>query len=416
MSQGYSHIVIGAGAIGSAAAYWLSRAGAERVLVLEQFDLINTLGSSGDHSRIIRRAYHHPAYTRLTDAMYAAWAHVEQRSGVAIYTKTGGIDLARVGSAAAAEIDEYRDAMDAASIAYDRLSIDDIRERYPQWQVPDDTIGLFQADGGILDIRRSVSAHTALALADGGEFRPRTKVTGVRIHERGVTVMTRDGSFDADNLLVAAASWLGDLMPDLGLRFALTLSQEQVCYFTAPNLADFTPDRFPIWLHHGEYVHYGFPVYGEAAIKIARDMRGHFISSAERVFEGDAEEPLHLQRFLAEYLPGASGPLLASKTCVYDMPADRDFVLDTLPGHPHVAVFNGAGHAGKFASLIGSILADLLTSGRTEHDISAFSLTRPAIVDPAFIPTFRLGGAEKQTSVGATGLTTAHPGLHRPRP
>ena len=30
-----------------------------------------------------------------------------------------------------------------------------------------------------------------------------------------------------------------------------------------------------------------------------------------------------------------------------DAQADRDFVLDVLPDHPHVAVFNGAGHAGK---------------------------------------------------------------------
>ena len=94
MTRGYSHIVIGAGAIGSAAAYWLSETGAERVLVLEQFDLGHSLGSSGDHSRIIRRAYHRDDYTRLTDAMFDAWAHVEERSGLKIYTKTGGIDLA----------------------------------------------------------------------------------------------------------------------------------------------------------------------------------------------------------------------------------------------------------------------------------------------------------------------------------
>ena len=182
-------------------------------------------------------------------------------------------------------------------------------------------------------------------------------------------------------------------MPDLGLSFPLTLSQEQVGYFSAPKLSDFTPDRFPIWIHHADEVHYGFPVYGEAAVKIARDMRGHFISSADRVFEGDAEEARVLHAFLSEYLPGAAGPLLASKTCVYDMPADRDFVLDTVPGHPHVAVFNGAGHAGKFASLVGRILADLLTTGSTTHDITPFRLTRPAIVDPDFVPVFRLGSS-----------------------
>jgi sarcosine oxidase len=77
------------------------------------------------------------------------------------------------------------------------------------------------------------------------------------------------------------------------------------------------------------------------------------------------------------------------------MPADREFVLDTIPGHPHVAVFNGAGHAGKFAGLVGQVMADLLTQGATPHDVSAFSLTRPAIVDPNFTPTFRLGSADE---------------------
>lgn len=391
MTEGYSHIVIGAGAVGSAAAYWLSQSGAERVLVLEQFDLVNMLGSSGDHSRIIRRAYHRDDYTKLTDGMFAAWAHVEERSGLTLYTRTGGIDLASAGGSGAAEIDEYRQAMDAAAVDYDDLSVDDIREHYPQWRVPDDTVGLFQADGGILDIRRSVSAHTALALVAGVEFRARTRVTGVHIRDRGVTVTTPDATFDADHLVVAAASWLGELMPDLGLDFTLTLSQEQVGYFVPLEAREFTPDRFPIWIHHGAEVHYGFPVYGEAAVKIARDMRGRFIASEDRVFEGDADEPLRLGAFLSNHLPRAAGPLLASKTCVYDMPADRDFVLDTTPGHPHVAVFNGAGHAGKFASLVGQILADLLTVGSTTHDISAFSLMRPAITDPDFVPAFRLG-------------------------
>ncbi|MDQ0726603.1 N-methyl-L-tryptophan oxidase [Microbacterium sp. W4I20] len=400
MTQGYSHIVIGAGAIGSAAAYWLARAGAERVLVLEQFELGHALGSSGDHSRIIRRAYHRDDYTKLTDAMFAAWAEVEERSGLKVYTQTGGVDLAVADSSGAAEIDDYRRAMDAVGIPYDELTIDDIRAQYPQWNVSDDTIGIHQADAGILDIRRSVSAHVSLAKAAGVEFRSGVVVTGVRVDDTGVTVSTSDESFDGAHLVVAAGSWLGDLMPDLGLSFALTLSQEQVGYFSSPHLSDFTPDRFPIWIHHSDEVHYGFPVYGEAAIKLARDMRGHFISPSERSFVPDDDEPERLRAFLRTHLPGADGPLLLSKTCVYDMPADRDFVLDTVPGHPHVAVFNGAGHAGKFASLVGRILSDLLTVGRTEHDISAFSLTRPAIVDPDFVPLFRLGAGD-----GAVGAS-----------
>lgn len=248
MATGYSHIVIGAGAIGSAAAFWLSERGAERVLVLEQFDLVNALGSSGDHSRIIRHAYHRVEYTSLTHAMFVTWDQIERRSGMTIYTKTGGLDLAPAGTPGVAEIDGYKAAMDAAGIEYEDLTADDVRDRFPQWRISDDTVGLYQEAGGILDIRKSVSAHTSLALSNGVKFLSRTTVMGVSIHERHVTVTTDRGTFDADHLVVAAASWLGELMPDLGLNFTLTLSQEQVSYFTAPNLADYTPDRFPIWI------------------------------------------------------------------------------------------------------------------------------------------------------------------------
>nr|WP_195969212.1 N-methyl-L-tryptophan oxidase [Cellulomonas hominis] len=390
MARTYSHVVIGAGAVGSAAAYWLARAGAERVLVVEQFDLVNSLGSSGDHSRIIRRSYHRPEYVRLTDAMFAAWDRVEQESGLRVLTRTGGLDLAPPSPDGTDRLAVFRDAMAAGGARFEDLSTADLRARYPQWRVPDGTTALHQADAGLIDIRRSVSAHTSLALAAGVEFWPHTRVTGVDVRAGGVTVRTSAGDVDAGGLVVAAASWLGDLMPDLGLDFRLTLSEEQVDYVASSRLTDFTPERFPIWVWHGDEVMYGFPVYGEAGVKIARDMRGHFVTSEGRTHRPDPVTTERSREFLARHLPAAAGPALRSAVCVYDMPPDREFVLDTVPGHPHVAVFNGAGHGGKFASLVGSVLADLVTAGSTAHDIAAFALTRPAITDPGYAADFGL--------------------------
>jgi sarcosine oxidase len=93
-------------------------------------------------------------------------------------------------------------------------------------------------------------------------------------------------------------------------------------------------------------------------------------------------------RFLSRYLPGAVGPELHSKTCVYDLTADRNFILDTVPGHPRTGLFAGAGHAAKFAGLIGHILADLAVDGRTSYPIGAFSMDRPAIRDPDYPSDF----------------------------
>ncbi len=316
---GYSHIVIGAGAIGSAAAYRLSQQPDARVLVIEQFDLINTLGSSGDHSRIIRHSYHDSAYTRLTHTMFASWREIEERSGLEIYRKTGGLDVAVNEPEAHRELDGYRRTLDEEGIAYENLTADELRRRYPQWRVEDDMTGMYQEAGGLIDIRRSVSAHTALSLAAGVEFLSNTRVTGIDVRPSSVTVRTTAGEFEAGALVVAAASWLEDLMPDLGLEFVLTLSQEQVAYFASPRLQDFTPDRFPIWIFHGAETFYGFPVYGEAGVKIARDMRGALIRSDERVHHADDTESALLQEFLERYLPSAVGPVLtarpASMTC-----------------------------------------------------------------------------------------------------
>lgn len=140
---GYSHIVIGAGAIGSAAAYRLSAQGARKVLVVEQFDLINTLNSSGDHSRIIRRAYHHDAYVNLTSAMFSAWEEIEHLSGLTVYTRTGGLDMAPAEGRGAAELEAFKQPLRNAGIPFDELSAEDIRAEYPQWVISDDTVGFF---------------------------------------------------------------------------------------------------------------------------------------------------------------------------------------------------------------------------------------------------------------------------------
>ncbi|WP_193096214.1 N-methyl-L-tryptophan oxidase [Brevibacterium sp. FME17] len=398
MSNEYSHIVIGAGSVGSAAAYWLSQQGAERVLVLEQFDLLHQNGSFSDHSRIIRRVYPSTDYVRLTDAMFDAWSRIEAASGLPLYTRTGGLDLAEVGTTGYDYVRKSRTALDALGIPFEDLSAADIRQRFPQWRVSDDTEGIWQADSGILDIRRSVSAHISLARAAGVEFRAQSRVENIDLADDGVTVHAGGEEFRGDRMVVAAGSWLGPLMDDLGLSFNLTLSQEQVTYFSSETLSSFTPDRHPIWIHHAhDDVYYGFPVYGEAATKIARDMRSRFISSDDRVFVGDDAEGEILAKYLREHLPEAAGPALMHHTCVYDMPPDRGFILDTLPDHPHVAVFNGAGHAGKFASLMGQILADLQTSGSTPHPIAPFTLDRPAVSDPDYPTTFKLPDPESAT-------------------
>ncbi len=125
---------------------------------------------------------------------------------------------------------------------------------------------------------------------------------------------------------------------------------------------------------------YGFPVFGESeAVKITQDAGGKPVDADARRFEEDPEITARVSAFLERYLPGALGPVRLLKTCLYTLTPDRDFVIDTLPEHPNVSVAIGAGHAFKFASVIGRILSDLALAGTSPILSREFAIDRPIL-------------------------------------
>lgn len=139
---------------------------------------------------------------------------------------------------------------------------------------------------------------------------------------------------------------------------------------------------------HGEHNFYGFPVYGEVATKLGEHMGGPVVTAETRDFEPDPRRQQRYRQFADRHIPGFAGPELYTKTCLYTVPPDQNFVLDTLPTDPRVVVAVGAGHAYKFAALIGIILAELACDGAASHPVEEFALTRPAITDPGFAAAF----------------------------
>lgn len=391
MPETFEHVVIGAGALGSATAFRLAEAGSRSVLVLEQFRLAHGNGSQDDHSRIIRHAYHSEIYTPMTQATFDAWAEVEELTELSLVTTTGGLDFAVKGTAGEAELANYRDTL-APGVGYEMLDAGQIRVRYPQWRISEDTIAMYQENGGLLDIRRAGFAHRALARQRGVEFREETPALRLEPHDSHVVVHTKDEEIHAESVILCTASWAPDLLTPLGIDWNWTVSQEQVSYFASANVREFMPDGFPVWIWHGETLFYGFPVYGEVGVKVSRDVSGLWVTPQTRSFEPNPAETALFADFLQEHLPAAVGPELYSKTCLYDMAPDRDFILDKLPGQPRITVGFGGGHAAKFAALIGKILTQIAIEGKSTYPIAPFGADRPALTDPGFEPVFRLQG------------------------
>jgi monomeric sarcosine oxidase len=375
-------IVIGLGGIGSGAAYWLSRRLGDRVLGLEQFELGHVNGASQDHSRIIRLSYHRPDYVRLAKRAYATWAEVEAEAGVTVVTVTGGLDVAP--HDASIPLSDYTAAMDAEQVPYERLDGPEIQRRWPQWRLGDEHHGLYQAQSGLADPNRANAAHQRLARAHGATLLDRSPVTRLRDVAGEVEVTTMDGTTHrGGTVVIAADAWTNELLRDFDRRLPLTITKEQVTYFASPDPAAFGPDRFPIWIWMDEPCFYGFPTYGEAGPKAAQDVGGEETTPAERTFDRDDAAFRRLADFLARHLPDMLGPPIVTKTCLYTLTPDRDFVVDRLPDAPNVRVALGAAHGFKYASVLGRVLAELVVDGETPSagDLERFRIDRPILLE-----------------------------------
>jgi sarcosine oxidase len=374
-------IVVGLGGIGSAAAYWLSRRLGAGVLGLEQFELGHVNGASQDHSRIIRLSYHRPEYVRLARRAYAAWAELEAEAGVQVVTRTGGLDIGP--RDAAIPLSDYIDSMTAEGVPFEQLDAPEIMRRWPQWHLSDEHHGLFQAEGGLADPNRGNAAHQRLARDHGAILLDRTPVTRLRDTGGGdIEVTVANGAtYRAGRVIVAADAWTNDLLASFGRHLPLTITREQVTYFACPRPEDFAPDRFPVWIWMDEPCFYGFPTYGEPGPKAAQDVGGRPTTPAERTFEIDPDAHARVGAFVRERLPGAFGPDLYTKTCLYTLTPDRDFVVGRLPEAPGIMVALGAAHAFKYASVLGQILSELAVDGSTpsEGEIAGFAVDRPLL-------------------------------------
>jgi sarcosine oxidase len=377
MRRDYEYIVLGLGGLGSAAAYWLSRRDGTEVLGLEQFELGHLRGESEDHSRIIRLSYHTPGYVELAKRAYQSWRLVEAEAAASLIEITGGLDLGpRTG---AHPLDPYCQSLDAAQVPYQRLSADEIMGRWPQFRLTDDVHGIFQEQGGLLKASLANSAHRRLAREQGATLIDNAPVTEVRSNGGELDLRAGGTSYRCRRLIIAAGPWSNQTLRHFGFELPLKVTREQVTYFAAPDLDAFTPGRFPVWIWMDDPCFYGLPVFGEPGVKVGQDVGGKVTTADGRDFIPDPDYSDRVESFLNQRLPGALGPARLTRTCLYTLTPDRDFVIDAVPSLPNVSVAIGAGHAFKFASVIGRILAELAIDGRTPSDLSPFTIDRPVL-------------------------------------
>lgn len=380
MSERVDVVVVGLGALGSAACLEVARRG-QRVVGLERFELGHSRGASHDTSRILRHSYHTPAYVRLTQQAYVDWAQVEQDSGERLVTRVGGLDLFPPDPAISPV--EYVESLEAVGIDFEMLDVAEVARRWPQFRLPEGTRALHQADAAIVPAARGTRAMQDAARRLGADLRELTPVVDVADGGDRLEVTTPTGVLRCRRLVVCADAWANDVLTDLGVRVPLEVTLEQVTYFAPERPEDFAPGQMPLWIWMDDPSFYGFPTYGEPTVKAAQDCGGPRVDPDRRTSDPDPVMLARLAEHVHRMLPGA-GNAVRSLRCQYTLTPDRDFVISSVPGHESVVVGLGAAHGFKFAPTIGRLLADLALEGGTRMDVSPWRMDRPGLTDPAY--------------------------------
>ena len=369
-------VVCGLGAMGSAAAYHLARRG-KRVLGLERYAPGHDRGSSHGHTRIIRLGYfEHPAYVPLLRRELCAVARARDGFHRRLLQITG---IAEIGLPAGKLVPATLACAHLHALPHEVLDARALMRRFPAFELPADYIAVMQPDGGYLQVEPAIEAQLALAMAAGAELRSGVTIRAIEPRAGHVRVLTDHGVFDAGAAIVTVGPWTRSLLPEL--RAPLRVTREVTGWFEMTNTGSFAASELPVFIiesRHG--LHYGIPPQPDACtgLKVAKH---HHRDEAVDPDDYDRTVSVHdeklIRAVMADHMPAANGRMLAAGTCLYTMTPDGDFVIDALPGAANVIVASPcSGHGFKFSPVVGEILADLATAGKTSHDIARFRLAR----------------------------------------
>jgi sarcosine oxidase len=383
----YDAIVIGLGAMGSAAAYQLARRGA-KVLGIDRFTPPHVFGSSHGETRITRQAIGEgEEYVPLALRSYEIWREIEAETGADLLTVTGGLIMSS-GKAktllhgSESFIGETVECAVRYDIEHSLLTTQQIAGRFPQFGLVGDETGYYENEAGFLRPENCVQAQLDLARKYGAEIHFNERVLSFSADKNSVEVITEKGKCSAEKLIVSAGPWVNEFIDAKDL-FKI---YRQVLYWFELNetVENYLPGNFPIFIWQfnrwaDDFI-YGFPAIdgSNGGLKLAAEQ--HLITTdpdnADREVTAGEMEKMY-RDYVRERLPGLGARCLKAMSCLYTATPDEGFVIDRHPQYENVLIASPcSGHGFKHSAAVGQILSELALDGATSFDISKFSLAR----------------------------------------
>jgi sarcosine oxidase len=257
----------------------------------------------------------------------------------------------------------------------------EVARRFPQFLgLAGNEKAYFEPGGGYVLPERCISAQLTRAAQLGARVRTNVEVRSISQHGN-VRIETSDGTIEAGQVVVSAGSWTAPLLSAPFDRL-LTVNRQVLHWYELEDLAAYGENAPAfIWMHGATDVDYfyGFPpLPGDRRVKVATEQyetrtTADTINREVARAESDAMYRKHVQGRLA----GAKGRVAHAAACLYTVTPDRGFIIDRHPRQDRVFVVSAcSGHGFKHSAGIGNVVAERLTEGRNQVDLTPFSIAR----------------------------------------
>lgn len=377
MEQVYDAIVVGAGIMGCSTAYHLVKNN-QRTLLLEQFPLPHTRGSSHGQSRIIRRAYGTEGdhFTVMMPEAYKLWNTLQRDSGTPLFRRTGILFCGTEGEPFMTDVPK---SLRKHYMSFTSLDSSALREKYPMLRYPSDTVAVEDQSGGILFSDKSLAAFQKEFVKNGGTLRDNEPVVDVLPGDI-VTVKTNNGSYRGRNLVLTVGPWATKVLPTLGVQLPLKAVRVGVFYWKEKIPGTYGVDNFPVIIQefgsrHNHY--YGIPCHEYPGLFKFCYHLGPEVDPDNR---DDVDESWVLKKTSA--CVENNFPLLEPvpaivESCIYTVTPDHNCILDRHPTMRNIVIGAGfSGHGFKLAPVAGKLLCELVMNRKPSYDMSPFRIDR----------------------------------------
>lgn len=377
-------VVIGLGAVGSAACYQLAKRGAS-VIGIDRYSPPHSLGSTHGETRVTRLAIGEGEhFVPFAIRSHEIWRELESETGADLMTTTGGLIMSSAsGHSLHGSTNFLQTTIDTAAkfgIKHRVLNAAEIAAEFPQFMLDGDEMGYFEDSAGFLRPERCVATQLSLAEKHGAEVRLNECVTRVEKDGTGIRVVTDIGNYFAANAIVAAGPWVGDFVE--GAAADLFKIYRQVLHWFDVSAAheQFALGKFPIFIWSfgrfaGDFV-YGFPAIDgrDGGLKVASE-EYHVTTPPEQVDRSVAAEESAgiFKNYVSGKLAGVGERCVKSAVCLYTSTPDSNFVIDRLDENVLLAS-PCSGHGFKHSAAVGETLAEMALTGKSTIDITPFSM------------------------------------------